>query len=227
MGRGRARAVLQVSLVLVALAGLALVLASPLVLTRFEDGGGDRDWRRLSEIGQTYGAVSALLSALALGGVVVSLVLQRQSARLEREQAQRALHIELMRMAIENPDLQDCFGPFGDGLPETERRQWTYINQVVLLSEMRFEVGGVDEAWVRGSAYELFGSPISRRWWAYVRDRRTPSSRRRRRLHEILDEEWQHATRRAQDHSEEQKVLLPDAQKATAAAVEPDNDGES
>jgi hypothetical protein len=201
--------VLQVALLLIVLAALALVLASPLALTRLDEGAGDRDWRRLSEIGQTYGAVSALLSALALGGVLVSLLLQRQSARLDREQAQRALHVELMRMAIESPELQDCFGPFGDGLSELERRQWTYINQVVLLSEMRFEVGGVDEAWVRGSASELFGSPISRRWWAYVRERRTTSTRRRRRLHEILDEEWQTATQRAQDPPEDER-LLPD-----------------
>lgn len=151
MVRGRARIVLHTSLLLIALAALALVLASPLALTVFEDGAADRDWRRLSEIGQTYGAVSALLSTLALGGVLVSLLLQRQAARLEREQAQRALHVELMRMAIENPDLQACFGPFGDGLSDVERGQWTYINQVVLLSEraMRRAQGGDAEQQAR------------------------------------------------------------------------------
>jgi hypothetical protein len=75
------------------------------------------DWGRLSYIGQTYGAESAILSALAVGGVSVSLFLQARQARatslfLQARQA-RATNIQMVRdyrrelimMALENPDL--------------------------------------------------------------------------------------------------------------------------
>ncbi|MQA26846.1 MAG: hypothetical protein GEU94_15610 [Micromonosporaceae bacterium] len=62
-------------LTLLATVAAIMVLLSPLALPLLGDDGGT-DWSLLSNIGQTYGAVSALLAALALGGVVGSLVLQ-------------------------------------------------------------------------------------------------------------------------------------------------------
>ncbi|OLB64717.1 MAG: hypothetical protein AUI10_09845 [Actinobacteria bacterium 13_2_20CM_2_72_6] len=46
---------------------VAAVVLSPFLLGAL--GGFGVNWTRLSEIGQTYGAVSAVLSALALGAV--------------------------------------------------------------------------------------------------------------------------------------------------------------
>ena len=104
-----------------------LVLASPLALPVLDDVG-DRDWRRLSEIGQTYGAVSAVLSALALGGVAGSLALQRQpaeldrrSAKLDRELAFRSVHTELLMFGIQNPDLLEMFGRWARAESPNER----------------------------------------------------------------------------------------------------------
>lgn len=69
-----------VALVLV-VASVSLVIASPLVLDGLDTG--EQDWNRLSEIGQTYGAVSAIIAVIALVGVMVSLIIQsRKPARL-------------------------------------------------------------------------------------------------------------------------------------------------
>lgn len=58
---------------------------------------------RLSAIGQTYGGVSALLTALALGGVVLSLLYQARDVGIAGEQARRAVHNELLKMELERP----------------------------------------------------------------------------------------------------------------------------
>ncbi len=67
----------------------SLVALSPLMLERLD--GQAQDWERLSFIGQTYRAASAILSVLALIGVSVSLLLQAREAKATREQALRML----------------------------------------------------------------------------------------------------------------------------------------
>src|SRR4051812_15048037 len=59
-------------------------------------------WARLGDVGQAYGAVSALVSALALLGVAVSLVIQQRQNRMVEEQAVRQRHSELVRLTLED-----------------------------------------------------------------------------------------------------------------------------
>src|SRR5262245_47188884 len=80
---------------------LALLIISPIALQQLVRIHGV-NWTRLSEIGQTYGAVSALLTALALGGVV-SLLYQARDVKAAREQASRTFHNELLKIEMENP----------------------------------------------------------------------------------------------------------------------------
>ena len=85
---------------------LALVVISPIALQQLVRIHGV-NWTRLSDIGQTYGAVSALLTALALGGVVVSLLYQARDVKAAREQASRTFHHELLKMEMKNPFYMD------------------------------------------------------------------------------------------------------------------------
>jgi uncharacterized membrane protein (Fun14 family) len=62
---------------------LSLVLLSPVLLRQLGRISGI-DWARLSNIGQTYGAASAVLSAIALIGISLSLLVQARQARDER-----------------------------------------------------------------------------------------------------------------------------------------------
>ncbi|WP_444950079.1 DUF6082 family protein [Micromonospora ureilytica] len=81
-------------LLVAVLAMLAAVLFSPAVLLWIGRRPG-YDWPLLGNVGETYGAASAILAALALIGVVSSLVLQSREAKAAREQAKRALHTDL------------------------------------------------------------------------------------------------------------------------------------
>ena len=96
-------------LILVIVAIIGLVVISPLAMAGL--GGLASDWGRLSLIGQTYGAASALLSVIALTGVGASLILQAKENRSNREQVLRTSHAELMRLAMDNPVYAEIWAP--------------------------------------------------------------------------------------------------------------------
>jgi uncharacterized membrane protein len=87
---------------------LAVVSLSPFAL-RSVGHLHDINWIQLSYVGQTYGAISALLAAIALTGVVVSIVLQIRDTRHNRLAEMRTRHYELMRMALDSPLYMNAF----------------------------------------------------------------------------------------------------------------------
>src|SRR5216684_1108380 len=80
------------------LIALTLVLLSPLALAWLKNL--NRNWLQLSNMGQTYGAISALISSLALGGVVVSLIYQARDLRTTRNQGIRSFQHHLIEMEM-------------------------------------------------------------------------------------------------------------------------------
>ncbi len=169
---------------------MALVLASPLALRAF--GGGDGEWERLSLIGQTYGAVSALIAVLALVGVAVTLVFQARETRRAVEEGRRQAMAELLRMAMDDPDLDACWGPVPEGEDRTERRQQLYTNMIVTQWGTAFRAGALPEARLRAAAEEMFRGGVGRAYWARARRRRlsAPARRADRRFNEILEQAY-------------------------------------
>lgn len=186
----RSRAVVLALAVLAVVGSMGLVVASPLALPAL-DGEG-RDWERVADIAQAYGAVSALLSALAVVGVASSLVLQAREAKASRVQNTRMMHIELTKTAMENPEYLDCWGGPDASRTVLLRQQHMYVNLVVSHWEMAFEVGDLTEHWVAAAADEIFAGEIGRSFWARSRQARlsTAATRRSRRLQRIIDERY-------------------------------------
>ena len=154
-----------------------------------------RDWERLSWIGQTYGAASALLAVLALIGVAVSLFLQSREAKASREQALRVIHTELMQMAMEDEVYRRSWGPFFASGDPVAQREHIYVNLIISNWQMQYELRVFDEPHLRSAAHILFSGEVGQRFWSEVRDlrMRTASTRRERRFHKILDEGHQRA----------------------------------
>jgi hypothetical protein len=61
------------------------------------------DWNRLSDIGQAFGGVSAVLSALAFCAIAASLLLQWRQLRMTTVIAARERHFDLVRLAVDDP----------------------------------------------------------------------------------------------------------------------------
>ncbi|MFI7217349.1 DUF6082 family protein [Micromonospora maritima] len=171
---------------------VGLVILSPVAL-RAVSGGAAEDWSRLSDVGQTYGAASAVLSALALGGVAASLLLQARQSRAERIQAIRGFHTDLITMQLDDlPVYLPCWGPL-DLPDDTARRQHIYTNLLMQYAWMGYEIGTIPEPLLRDMLAGMFRGDVASRFWPMARASWTASTagtRRGRRFLLIVDEEY-------------------------------------
>ena len=179
---------------LIAIVGL--VVLSPFALT--ELAGLKINWLKLSNVGQTYGAVSALLSSFALVGIAISLLYQSRDNQNAREQTTRNLQFELIRMAMGDPSLMTASGaPWDLDIPSDSSsiRQFLYVQLWVSFLGGNFTIGELPESAVRHIAgHELFRSEAGRNYWAAVGQAQTTnSSGRRKRFFHILDDEYRKA----------------------------------
>jgi hypothetical protein len=157
--------------------------------------GNELGSARLSNIGQTYGAVSALLTALALAGVVVSLLYQARDVSISREHARLTYHNELLRMELEDPIYMEALGaPWGLQMATDydSLRQYNFIHMWVSFWYSRFALGGMSEMELRAIApLELFNSTAGRNYWLASRDTRMRIVKGRAlRFAKILDDEY-------------------------------------
>ena len=189
------RAALVSALVVTCGAVIAVVVASPLAMAQLGSLRGV-NWAQLSEVGQTYGAASALLTGLALLGVVGSMVYQARTIKVSREQSYRDRHGRLVEMALDDPIYQRCWGSNPAAHPTRDHyRQQVYLNLIVSNWEQNYVLGGFREHALRGSLAWMFRGEAGRTFWAEARKVRLEmsESRRSRRFCRIVEEEYQKA----------------------------------
>lgn len=177
---------------------LIAVILSPLALRRF--GTSTKiNWSQLSNIGQTYGAVSALLTAMALAGVVASLLFQARDIRIAREQAERTFHNELIRMTMDDPLYMAAVGyPWDMPIPPDQDRirEYLFIHLWVSYWESFYLIGAMQEYTLRRVCeHELFRGRAGREYWEQAKNGRFlyAKGRHLRRFNEILDESYHRA----------------------------------
>jgi len=188
---GSSRVSLIVILLLIVVLSVGLIGASPLALDVFQ--GSTSHWNRLSAIGQTYGAASAVLSVLAVIGVAVTLTLQTRDSRALRLQAIRESHIRLLEMAMNDPELNKVWGPSGLSEPFVRQRQNMYANMILSQWEMSYATRTLTDDHLRVLASEFLSGTIGRDFWSLARQARldTSESKLHRRFHEIIDDQYQ------------------------------------
>jgi hypothetical protein len=174
-----------------ALAIVAVIVLSPLALRAF-DGTTGVDWNRLSLIGQTYGAASAIVSALALGGVALSLFVQTRQGRADQIQAVRGVHDDLVRMELDDLELfLPCWGPLN--LPSrADEKRHIYTTMLMNYAWMGYEIGSLPEPLLRDMLRGMFVGDVARRYWGMARNSwaaASHGSRRGRRFLRIVDDE--------------------------------------
>jgi hypothetical protein len=182
---------------LLAVATASLVAVSPLGLRAF--AGPTGEWSRLSLIGQTYGAVSALIAGLALAGVAVTLVFQARETRRAADEGRRQAMADLLTMAMESPVLDACWGPPFHAGTDDERRQQIYLNLIVTQWGTAFRSGVLPAERLRGSAERMFLGAPGRAYWAVAGPARTAGAATRadRAFTAIMQEAYESALTRS------------------------------
>jgi hypothetical protein len=132
------------------------------------------------------GVASILISAVALAGVAYSLVLQSHALRVAQAQATRATQIELIRMLIENPQIETPFAHDRDG-----RGAYLHLNLLMKHHEFGFLIGDFSEGSIRTQMAPVFEHESGRNYWQRARPIfvAEANTKRKRRFVAILDEE--------------------------------------
>lgn len=200
---------------------VSLVLLSPLLFRQLERIKGI-NWTELSNIGQTYGAASAVLSAIALLGVSLALLVQARQARTERIRITRERQIELLRVVLEDPDIY--FPVVGvSKQPAIDAKRFIFSNMWLNYARLGFHTGVLSEVDLREDILgpSFAGEPM-RKWWAGARkyyEDRIVEDRKERRFMQIVDEEYRKAVSAGPPILVDTEDAFPNAAKETEASL--------
>ena len=146
-------------------AAAAVALLSPFALEEISGSEGV-DWNRLSQIGAAYGFTSAIVSALALAGVAVSLIVQNRQARADQVQGIRSYYLELVRLELDDMALfQPVWGTTDIADPHEQKRH-VYADLMMNYAWMGFEIGTIRESLLRDMLAGMFTGEAGRHYWS-------------------------------------------------------------
>lgn len=153
------------------------------------------DWSRWSDVGQTFGALSSIISGLALVAVVVTARAQFQEMRQNRRELEyqrqllasnhaelqraaqanhRMLHLEILRMSINDADLARVWPSFSPDLPAELNRQYLYANLIYQFNWTSLQLGDYSDDEIVANLRYLFASPLMRDYWRAAEYARAP-----------------------------------------------------
>jgi len=159
MSQRRTGASLVAMIGVAALLLIGLVVLSPLALSWI--AGARRDWVTPANIGQAYGGVAAVLSGLALCGVVVSIFLQRQQLAVQVNLAVRERQFDLTRILLEYPEATAKL--LGSSISTESALLNLHIAQWWLV----FDTQAADPASLKAELALVFRTEEARSWWAH------------------------------------------------------------
>jgi hypothetical protein len=152
-----------IAITLLAGVGMAALLARQ---------GAAADWSKWSNVGQTFGALSAIISGLALVAVVVAA--RAQSRELERQRNflvsnnsanLRTLHLEILKISIQDPKMAEVWPQLAPRLRADLNRQYLYANVIYQFHWTSLQLGNYSDEEAISTLRYLFTSPLMRGYW--------------------------------------------------------------
>lgn len=105
------------------------------------------------------------LSALGLIAIAVSLLLQVRQTKILQTQAVMTHQLELLRLAYENPDLQEGWSRSVD-LPYDQWRRRTYMNLIFMYLRMGYKIGEFTDQSLERNLTNRFRTHAGRAYWS-------------------------------------------------------------
>jgi hypothetical protein len=127
------------------------------------------DWVSIGNLGQAYGAVSAIATSLALVGIAATTWLQVKQSQLSAAQAARTQQFQIFNRAWDDPLLLESIVNIKDVTERQMIRQLTFINQYIMYLRMGAKSGEISYAEVTTIAAEAFSTPSGREYWKRTR----------------------------------------------------------
>jgi len=145
--------------------------------------GGDKA-SRFGQIGQMFESAAAVFSGLAFVALVVTFLLQLEELKLQRRELGsqkdelhrtaegliRLLHVQLVKMAIDDPELNIVWPPLPIPEGPLARKHYQYANLIIQHQWLMLSTGTYREEDVRQLLRQLFTSPFLREYWAALEE---------------------------------------------------------
>ncbi|MGH4019136.1 MAG: DUF6082 family protein [Pseudonocardiaceae bacterium] len=161
--------------------GIAVVAASlvvPVILLLHVD---DKTLNRWSQIGQALSPMGVFFSGIAFIGIAVTLFIQRRELQNQSEElgitreeqmrssevVMRQLHTDIIKMAIEDPDLLGVWPHISPGVAETKRDH--YCNLILNLQKVAYETHTIEVEELRSALQYLMASRDMYLFWEKTR----------------------------------------------------------
>ncbi|MCA2216139.1 DUF6082 family protein [Jidongwangia harbinensis] len=162
------------------------LLAGVSVASLLASRGAVADWSKWSDVGETFGAFSSIIGGLTLLAVVVTARMQYQEMRQGRKELEHQrqslvsnhlelqrtaaanlgmLHLEILKLSIEDPELAEVWPPYEPDLPPELNRQYLYANIICQFQFRALQDGNYSDEQVTASLRYLFTSPLMRSYW--------------------------------------------------------------
>ena len=172
------------------IAGILTLTAGVVIANSLGGQRSPQTWARMGDVGESFGAISAVLNGLALTALIVTFWLQYQELRIQRAEAReqalvlarsdgelhrtaeaalRGLHLELLKMSIDDPDLAEVWPALASNTSQVRNKQFLYANLIFQYQWTAFRTGDYSESDVMESLRYLFTSPIMREYWEAAR----------------------------------------------------------
>ncbi len=174
--------------------GSVSFLAAPALILWINESLTDDELARMSNAGQAYGGLSALLSGFATFAVAGALLLQIRQIRMSQAQGVRMIQIELMGMLVHNPELRPISPTLGD-VARDQRLRDIYTNLILRYLEMGYEIGYFPARSIRSELVSQFAVEDIRRFWERTRSIQLSSimNKAQRRFAQLVDEAYEEA----------------------------------
>jgi uncharacterized membrane protein len=175
-----ARRIFQATATSVLLAAAVMAIGVGLVAV-LSARGNTETWNRWSNVGQAFGVINSVVSALAVAVVLMQFRLMRAQQAEQAEQGRtqqateavlrraadvdvRKLHMSLIQLALDRPDLADVW-PGTVGVTPAKRAQHLYANLLIQHTWLQYTAGIRTREETLSALRYLFTSPKIRAFW--------------------------------------------------------------
>ncbi|WP_158711515.1 DUF6082 family protein [Streptomyces xylophagus] len=90
---------------------------------------------------------------------------QHKTVRRSAEAAVRARHIKLLEMAMNDPELMECWPNYSPGISAARRKQYMYCNLIISHYCMCYELGYITDNEAEENLVHIFNSDFVRDFW--------------------------------------------------------------
>ncbi|WP_432171828.1 DUF6082 family protein [Streptomyces sp. 1222.5] len=124
------------------------------------------NWGRLSDVSQTYGGLSILISTAALIGVVLSISHQARQVRIEHQEAQRTAHRELILWSLSHTEFLTCWEPLSSPVTKERYKKILYVNLIMGFWLTDFRLQRVSDKATLINLRNHFRGEVARAHWS-------------------------------------------------------------